>query len=902
MATFGRFETVREIHRTGYTTVYSARAPESTAEQFVIKVFQPPALLLEEGQAKTEIDLFIKSTGLQQKVVARGAQHWAPIHQHGTNPEGAFYVTEKYEHSLQKLINVRLKLNSKILIAIVESVAKGLMELKESGRRPHGNLKATNVLIGGTGEISQRKIVLCDPLPDEHIDTKVHWDSDLQAIAELIYQLMVHQQSPRVAGWQAPDSKEWRSLGKQATSWRNLCNRLLNAHVKPGTITIEILLEELAQLKKEKAALPITWFVAAALIIVACTVAVVLFLPPSPPANPEEWKKLCDEYEAWIEPIFNTLDKERKERWGKNEKLKNIMDKITEVSSYPEKAADDEAINLSQLRDLDPNKVNKYIDGINLKKALADIRHIKDFFDPNSAHDPNAYKPWSLLVKIHKTANDFEKQGWKKPAAYLSSLVYSVRPEPNQPIAENVDKILDLKDTGGLNNIDSSLKQIAQHQEIVQEGIKHPVSGKKDPIFNKFNDHYVNMEVTLIAGEGNGESFSMLQNKLEDINDLGEQLAKFIQVNWQPKKVDQKAYFEDHGKDPVGTLTKEVFLKRLKTIEEYYYLHPDPRDKLFGLDGLDSRINNNMELALKTNPTEAGKCLEDYKKLQPNLKQIRKINGIEKNRDVITDAVSKYQPQMNELLKRVIEAAELPEDYRKRIKNETLLVKAEEISQKWEILRDNLLNKYPLALIKKDLNLYIELRREIDNVNENLVKLDEELQNKLPLKLDMPLKGTDWESKVKQTYSSQRKHTISRILLELTPLDDIPDFNRQGFMQSKQDEFEKFKQLRHDLTGIITAVSAIEDALDACYLLDDQLPEKVQDLPTIRTLWAKWKENKILTQSAFTEAFKTPFTRIKKFKDLDTETDRQVLTEQALATGAKVEITYAAWTRLGSLS
>ena len=132
MATFGRFETVREIHRTGYTTIYTAKSPESTAEQFAIKVFQPPALLLGGEQAKTEIDLFLKSTGLQQKVAAAGVQHWAPVHQHGSSPGEAFYVTDKYEHSLQQFLDIRLKLNSNILLAIVESVAKGLMELKES--------------------------------------------------------------------------------------------------------------------------------------------------------------------------------------------------------------------------------------------------------------------------------------------------------------------------------------------------------------------------------------------------------------------------------------------------------------------------------------------------------------------------------------------------------------------------------------------------------------------------------------------------------------------------------------------------------------------------------------------------------------------------------------------------
>ncbi len=423
----------------------------------------------------------------------------------------------------------------------------------------------------------------------------------------------------------------------------------------------------------------------------------------------------------------------------------------------------------------------------------------------------------------------------------------------------------------------------------------------KDPILSKFNDEFVKREVALIDGRNDGEVLSTLQNKLEDINDLGDELAKFIQNNWQ--KVDQIAYFEDRGKDPVVTLTKAVFLNRLKTIENYYYLRPNPRDELFGLDGLDSRIKNYMELALKINPIEASKCKEDYEKLQPNLDKIINIRGIEKNRGVITKAVRMYKPQMNELLKRVIEASELPEDYWKRIKDETLLVKVEEINQKWEILRDNLLNKYPLASIKEDTDLYVELRRKIDDVNDNLVKLDKEMQRELPSQINVPLKGTGWNSKIKEAYEQYRKESISSILQKLPLKKDIPDLTSQEFIKSKQAEYTLFKKDRQDLTGIVTAFNAIEFALDACYLLDDQMPEKVQNFQNIRTLWEEWKDNKILDkQSVFYEAFTTPVERIADFWKLDTETDRQVLTEKALAPGARPEITYAAWTRLGLLS
>ena len=253
MSSFGRFESVRELHRTGFTVVFSGREAASNEEKFAIKLFQPSSLMLGEEQVQTESNRFLNSARIQKKLADGGAQHWAPVYDCGSNPEGTFYTTDKYDRSLQQLIDGRIKVSAQVLHTIIESIVKGLIELKEVCQRPHGNLKATNVLIVGTGDISQTKIVLSDPLPNEQVDSKVHWESDLRAIAELIYELITHRPTPTVGGWQVPDSEEWKTLEKQAKSWRNLCNLLLNAGVKPETVTIEAVLPMITALRGRKA-------------------------------------------------------------------------------------------------------------------------------------------------------------------------------------------------------------------------------------------------------------------------------------------------------------------------------------------------------------------------------------------------------------------------------------------------------------------------------------------------------------------------------------------------------------------------------------------------------------------------------------------------------------------------
>ena len=279
MASFGRYQTVREIHRSGFTVLYSGRTATSSEAKYAIKVFQPFTLLLETEQAKIETDLFLNSAQIQQKTSVIGAQYWAPIHQCDSIPDGAFYVTDKYDRSLQQLIDTNITLTPQTFHKIIESIVKGLIELKKACGRPHGNLKAGNILIAGTGDMSHTKIVLSDPLPDEHIDTEVHWDDDLREVAEFIYQLVIHRPSPNVDGWQVPDSKEWTKLGKQAQEWRNLCNRLLVSHMKPGTMSLDILIRELARIAKIKPVLSTRRLIIASVLVVIAVAAAIWLIP-----------------------------------------------------------------------------------------------------------------------------------------------------------------------------------------------------------------------------------------------------------------------------------------------------------------------------------------------------------------------------------------------------------------------------------------------------------------------------------------------------------------------------------------------------------------------------------------------------------------------------------------------
>ena len=90
MASFGRYETVRELHRSGFTILYSGRTKAESEAKFVLKVFQPSSFLLETRQVQTESSLFLNSAQVQQKTAAGDSQHWAPIYEFSSIPNLLF--------------------------------------------------------------------------------------------------------------------------------------------------------------------------------------------------------------------------------------------------------------------------------------------------------------------------------------------------------------------------------------------------------------------------------------------------------------------------------------------------------------------------------------------------------------------------------------------------------------------------------------------------------------------------------------------------------------------------------------------------------------------------------------------------------------------------------------------
>lgn len=305
MAVFGRFEVVQELSRFPFGSVYSAR-PVGTREEprYVVKTFRPALITaddLDTGEAAPqplpvgtdpESQGFLAQARLQQKVAAAG-RHWAPIHDVGISPEGAYYVSLLYPSSGQRLIRGRVKLDAAALHALLTAVVQGLSELRDAAQQPHGNIKPATVLLPRRDEQGYGEAVLVEPLtPDEA--RRAGEAADLAGVGDLIYQLVMHRAPGLISGG-INATPEWRRLGRKESAWRDLCTRLLD----PGQrqqMTLEKLRQDLALLKPARRILPVKSLAAALVLVVLLGVAYGAWRYWERQKPSENWAALCDLY------------------------------------------------------------------------------------------------------------------------------------------------------------------------------------------------------------------------------------------------------------------------------------------------------------------------------------------------------------------------------------------------------------------------------------------------------------------------------------------------------------------------------------------------------------------------------------------------------------------------------
>jgi len=428
MATYGSYEAVRELHRGRITTVSTAKQTRGDpAPHFAIKACEPFPGSLSEDALELVTKRFLQAAKTQQTVGQDSAGYWAPIHECGPIPGGAYYVSDHYDRSVGRLVIGHVKLNGHALYTIVRSVVKGLLELQSTGDRPHGNLKPENVFLMEGQKGILLRAVLTDPLDTDSLTSDIQTSTDLHSLGELIHHLILQKPFVELGGWPVPESPHWAHLGKKADPWRRLCNRLLDPDLAKQCPTLqEIVEQELPVLAVRPSK---TWpkvVLVGGLLIVAVAAGVYMTSGPGEGTSsggqvgevfdPVKWEQICTAYEDWVGPLhYVALNGDRLAPWAGDEHLKKILEQLSAITDADQ---------------VDPGKM---IGRGGSRKGMAkpippEARSPEVIAKTNEAYRivvtiQTALRRWPILQSIQEKAKQYEEAGWDKPAGYLNDLI-----------------------------------------------------------------------------------------------------------------------------------------------------------------------------------------------------------------------------------------------------------------------------------------------------------------------------------------------------------------------------------------------------------------------------------------------------------------------------------------------
>jgi hypothetical protein len=262
MSSFGPYETTREIASGHGSVVYSAHRSGETRDNYAVKVFSLQAFLGEETPSEldpllVEFNLnFARSVEVQKKA-AEASRNVAPILEVGRDQATAWYATKLYPRSVHKILEGRVALGKEWFFHIIYSVARGALAFKRTCGRAHGEIQPSNILISASQKINDAEVVLSDPLPGDAAESTRYEAADLNAIGQVIYQLVRRRQIEDAADQSIlplVPSAEWTSIfGKDTDAWLSLCNRLLDPNLSLETFNLERLEAELAKLRPRPA-------------------------------------------------------------------------------------------------------------------------------------------------------------------------------------------------------------------------------------------------------------------------------------------------------------------------------------------------------------------------------------------------------------------------------------------------------------------------------------------------------------------------------------------------------------------------------------------------------------------------------------------------------------------------
>jgi hypothetical protein len=602
MATFGGYETVLEIYRHGLGSVARAKvvgAPEKAGEEpdFVVKAFQPPNRIASQEAIKPAVRSFLDRARTQQDVVTAGAKRWSPIYEAGAARDGAYYVTAYYSRSAVKLIAGRVKLSSQSLYVLVKSVLQGLIELKQYSGQPHGNLKPTNILIAGEGEIDEGSIFLADPAAREQLPAAGGEAADLAAVGELLYQLVLHRPFRGSQSWPVMASPEWSRLGRKSEAWRQFCNQLLNP-TGADSLKLDEVARNLERLRDRTRMLTgrRARMVGLAVVLAVVTVGGWFYLQFR-----ADWRELCLKYNEWFYRLNTELhsDAARLARLQGDTYIGNALSELDADGGAldPKKISGNELLLMSNLGDRPPLSLTAPRE---TRQALAKLRRFESQMSPEQ---------WPLLHELSEREHAYETRHWTSAAAYLQHLIDGVSLQSHGDVAAQIDQLI-----AGQSGIRRDLAFIEDRLQVItatQKAIQAKAPADKVlTAFDPFATHYIE---SALVGAPPGD-LEKVRAAVVPVADLAGKLDEVLQSEWGDK-IDRERFAREGEiyRKPATKLDAGDFNVWLSEVQDFYrYKLDSESEPIAQLKKTSDDVRNEINLLSKEVPTEPPEKLKDF--------------------------------------------------------------------------------------------------------------------------------------------------------------------------------------------------------------------------------------------------------------------------------------------------
>jgi len=916
MASYGGYETVRELYHSGLASSFSARGAGQTAERYTVKLYQPFLADAMADRLQAEIDCFLDGARLQQKVAASGAQHWSGVREIGAVQGGAFYVGDYHGRSVQQLVTGRVKLSGAGLYQLIHSIVQGLRELKNACNRPHGNLKPSNILLTGKGKISKARPLLADPAGAARLDPQMGDVVDFHALGEIIYQLVLHRTGKAMGGWPAPEGPEWNRLGKKGEQWRQLCNRLLNPNLAPNLLTFDDLLEDLQKLRQTEG---IPWLIvgaAAAVVLLAVGAAWMLWpetaLPPWGPQEAARWKSVCAGFGNWVEPLLSDREEGRLKAWQDDEFLKaNVLPAFDEVvkDANPRRIAGQAWGDVFKLGDNPPDQAKSRKAIKQTESAAATYRALRGYL---------ASDKWPAYAQVCKSAKAFAARGWSSQAEYLQSLQQSV----DRDLAARVQAILKVQ--ADLKKIDALSAQV---DELVSAAQDWQAGGLKGL------DEYAAGKLRAPPVRSGADGIADLADRLSDLQDakgpLG-RLVLYIQSD-QVKRLDM-ALMRHRPPFAVAegaAITEDILRGGLVTLESGKYdVKPDRRSmawKAAVSDALTARRGDLQNLndavakllngeapppaekqALEAAAAKIALLRKAAEQVQARFADAGRQTAYNfDTREKIDQDIEAIDAGLKDLARSVGSAGMEVEEVRKRM----LRTRAATLAEYQKALRSrSRISVTALAVIdekwlaQRDALLAAEttvegLAEKVDRLEKFLRDIEGGFQSELGAK---PQQRPWNRALLADDLDSRRQSAVASTLSYVDWPKVLAGQTDEGFKARKDQLTANYDKWRHDLTALVPAVNRIQDLLAEGYMPDEK-PADGQ--ATIAETYQGVKDSVVLADPIASRSAGTILARVTRLGQIGQLTAAgELLAAAASGKPGGFEAARAAWLRLGKLT